>query len=579
MLTRTSRQVLSPLYIILFTLALTLALGTVLALPITPSRPEPKGGPGPASDFSLGAVPRLAYGLLGVSSVAESSTAGKARLLEPLIEDQRASAPGNRVESEILGLRVTWPQVAGSYLLAAVVSSVLGLYLFVVRPASLTSYRRFILLGLVIVGTVLIAKITLPGRPLWAVAFPLAAGSMLLTTLLELSLGLISTVFISLMVTYVADISPDFLVYLPSQPLDSVEKFVFYLVTGTSAALGVRRARRTSRYFMSGLGASFLGSLVVLTFWTLSFEHDWSILGWRLVAAMGGGLVAAALAVGLFVVLGLIFEVTTSVQLHELAQTDHPLLHRLLQEAPGTYYHSILVGNLAEQACEAIGADALLARIGAYYHDIGKIQNPGFFVENQRRGENVHDRLHPQTSANIIIAHVTDGLRLAQAYRLPLRIQGFIREHHGTRLATAFYNAATHLNPQVDPELFRYPGPTPRSKETAVVMLADSAEATARSAGEPSPEELDALIERVVQERVKEGQMNNCDLTFRDLETIKTVFKSALRGILHPRVQYPAPATESLPHAPAEDTTSPLSPGDAKQEEVEHEQSQASRPG
>ncbi len=444
----------------------------------------------------------------------------------------------------LLESRITWQQVVGTIIIAAVLSGMVGLYISVVKPESVISNRRLLLLALILIGVVLAAEIVLPGRPLWAIAFPLALGPMLVTSLLQLSLGLITTVFLAVLTTYVADFSPDFITATAIAPHDTLEKLVLYLVTGSAAAIAVWRAQRVSQYFIAGGGAALLGLLVVTGFWLLTPNQELGLLSWKVIAAVGGGLLASALTVGLFVALGLIFDVTTRVQLHELAQPDHPLLKQLLQEAPGTYYHSVLVGNLAEQACEVIGANALLARVGAYYHDIGKTQNPGFFIENQQRGDNIHDRLDPLTSASVIVAHVRDGLRLATNYKLPHRLHDFISEHHGNRLALGFYNKATHTNPKVNPDLFRYPGPAPRSRETGVVMLADSVEAIARSATIQSPEALDSLVERVVTERMTEGQLNECDLTLRDIERIKAVFKSALRGIYHPRVQYPTPAAE-----------------------------------
>ncbi len=550
MLARYPRNAISLLSILVFVVTLTVALGTLLIVTITPPRV------GAALPVNLPFVPTSVYPDEDIIPPQRSGIA------TPVTATARSgfTSVTSTAAAKPFYLGIPWAQIGGSYLLALVVSTVLGLYLYIAQPPSLTSTRRLVLLALVIVCTVFVAKVALPGKPLWAVLFPVAAGSMLLTTLLELSLGLVGTLAMSVMAVYVIDTSPEFLVYAPLNPLDSLEKLFLYLITGITACLAVWRARRTSQYFIAGALSSAAAIIVVTAFWLLAPYHDPGKLGWLLLAAAGNGFLAAALSVGLFFILGVVFEVTTSVQLHELAQTDHPLLKRLLQEAPGTYYHSILVGNLAEQVAEAIGADALVARIGAYYHDVGKIMNPGFFIENQRRGENVHDRLHPQTSAGIIIAHVTDGMRLAQEHRLPTRIQAFMREHHGTRLATAFYNAATHLDPNVDPELFRYPGPSPRSKETAIVMMADSIEATARSTGVIDPQELDALVDQVISQRVAEGQFDQCDLTFRDLQTARQVFKAGLRGIFHPRIQYPEPAdTADAGNMPLQNGVAPTS--------------------
>jgi putative nucleotidyltransferase with HDIG domain len=435
-----------------------------------------------------------------------------------------------------------WERLAGDALLALLGAGVLALYLLVAKPEPMRDLRGLLLLGLVVVGTVAAAKFALPGRPVWAVAFPLAASAMLLTAMLHLSTALPATALLALLTTYAADFSQGTPTAVTLTPVDTLSKLALYLTTGSVAALVVWRAQRIAQYFVAGGASAAAGLLVVLAFWLLAPQRDVTELPWLGLAALGSGVLSAALALGFFIMLGAVLGLTTRVQLHELAQADHPLLKQLLQEAPGTYYHSLLVGNLAEQACEAIGADALLARVGAYYHDVGKIRNPGFFIENQRRGENIHDRLDPLTSASVVIAHVRDGLGMARGARLPRRLHDFIEEHHGNRLAVAFYNKATHLNAKVNPEMFRYPGPPPRSRETAVVMLADSLEAISRSGGGQTPPELEALVDRVIAERTAEGQLVDCELTLGDVERIRAVFKTALTGIYHPRVQYPTPA-------------------------------------
>ena len=445
-----------------------------------------------------------------------------------------------------------WTHLGGILLFGLALAGVMAVYVYSLQSKPLMSVRRLALLGVLLVVPLVAASILLPGRPLWALAFPLVAAPMVATALLDLSIGIMAALFTGAAVAYVADLSPQLLAYAPASPLDSLEKLAIYCSTGLLAALLVSKARRITQYFLAGAAAALAGGLLVLGFWLLSFDRDLTALGAALAGVVAAGMLGAALAIGLIALLGMVFGITTRIQLHELSQPDHPLLRQLLQEAPGTYYHSILVANLAEQACQTIGADALLARVGAYYHDIGKVQNPGFFIENQRRGENVHDRLDPLTSASMVIAHVRDGLRLAGDARLPQQVQDFIEQHHGSRLATSFYNAATHRNSAVNPELFRYPGPSPRTRETGVVMLADSVEAVARSLGQATPEELSAMVDRVIAERMQEGQLNYCDLTLRELEQVKSTFKSALRGIYHPRISYPAPASETAAVSPAD---------------------------
>jgi putative nucleotidyltransferase with HDIG domain len=223
----------------------------------------------------------------------------------------------------------------------------------------------------------------------------------------------------------------------------------------------------------------------------------------------------------------------------------------LLTDAPGTYHHSVIVANLAERAAHIIGADAMLARVGAYYHDIGKVVHPYQFVENQMDGTNVHDQLDPKTSAQLIIAHVKDGLALAQRHGLPSKVRDIIEQHHGTGWAGFFYVRAKEGtegdDPNLDPAPFRYPGPRPQTTEAAIVMLADSVEATVRSSRDHSPSRIDELVAKAINDRLGEGQLNESDLTLRDLDLIREAFVAVLQGIFHPRLEYPEAESNSSP--------------------------------
>jgi putative nucleotidyltransferase with HDIG domain len=253
---------------------------------------------------------------------------------------------------------------------------------------------------------------------------------------------------------------------------------------------------------------------------------------------------------------------TTALQLMELSRPDHPLLQQLLRNAPGTYQHSLQVANLAEQAAERIDADTLLTRVGALYHDVGKTLNPIFFIENQAAGSpNPHDSLDPYESSEIIIRHVTDGLELANKYRLPSRIQDFISEHHGSMITRYQYIKAVERaggdEDAVDEEPFRYPGPRPRSRETAILMLADGSEARVRAGKPKDADELRFMIEGIVQARMTSGQLGNTDLTLRDLEEIVDSFTATLRGIYHPRIEYPKLAEKESAALPEEPESEP----------------------
>jgi hypothetical protein len=274
-----------------------------------------------------------------------------------------------------------------------------------------------------------------------------------------------------------------------------------------------------------------------------------------LAVVLNGGLSASIALIGYFV-MGNLFGITTSLQLTELSRPTHPLLRQLLLKAPGTYHHTILVSNLAERAAEAIGADAFLVRVGAYYHDIGKTVRPYFFVENIDDGKSPHEKLDPMTSAQIIISHVTDGLDLGQKYRLPARILDFIREHHGSQMVRYFYIQACNQaeeDGEAEPNQadFCYPGPNPRSKETAILLLADTCEAAVRAERPASREALVALLEKLITGRVLEGALSNSDLTFKELETVKETFVHILQGVHHPRIRYPEKKTAAAKNGTA----------------------------
>jgi hypothetical protein len=256
-----------------------------------------------------------------------------------------------------------------------------------------------------------------------------------------------------------------------------------------------------------------------------------------------GGLLAAVVVSAVLPLLESIFKFTTDIKLLELASLNHPLLRQLVVHAPGTYHHSMLVGTLAETGAEAIAANALLARVASYYHDIGKMLTPEYFVENQMGRENKHDRLSPSMSALIITAHVKDGIKLAKEYKLPQRIIDIIPQHHGTNLITYFYNKAKELEDptvqQVQEADYRYPGPKPQTREAAIVMLADKVEASSRVLSEPTPQRIKSLVQRVVNSVFMDGQLDECDLTLRDLQKINDAFVRTLIAIYHHRIEYP----------------------------------------
>jgi len=358
--------------------------------------------------------------------------------------------------------------------------------------------------------------------------------SMLIGILLSLRIAILSVLCYTLIVGYLSGGSLELSVYAAAGALIG------------SFALG--RGERISSFVRAGLFVATTNLVVLLAFRLPGPWPDARSMAQLAGAALGNGALAASIAPLGFYVLGSLFGITTPLQLMDLSRPNHPLLRGLLLKAPGTYHHSILVANMAERAAAAVSADAFLARVGAYYHDIGKTVRPYFFVENRSdQNPSPHERLDPHTSAQIIISHVADGLELARRYRLPMRIRDFIPEHHGTTLVSFFYYQARQNDPDgsINENDFRYPGPRPRSRETAIVMLADGCESAVRSANPKSPEEIDELVQKVITRRMLEGELDHCNLTLQDLHHIRQVFVRVLRGVHHPRIRYPAEALQT----------------------------------
>jgi putative nucleotidyltransferase with HDIG domain len=398
--------------------------------------------------------------------------------------------------------------------------------------------RRLVLAGLSLLVLTAAARMVVPGS--LAVYFvPFAAVAMMLAVLVGGRTALVTQIAGALHVGVMSD---------------QVELVAYVLIPALLGMAAVRRAT-AAREFVAGALNVAGGNLGVLgTFLLVDRQTDLvgvvQLAGAALVSGLSGGL----LAFGAVVLLGHLFRITTVFELRELGDPNHPLLRQLLLRTPGTYHHSLLVANLAERAAEVIGADPLVARVGAYYHDIGKMRNPTAFIENQT-GANPHDQLEPLVSAGIVSAHIRDGLELAQRYRLPPQIREMIPGHHGTSVVKYFYQQALARGDRVDESEFRHPGPKPRSTEAGIVMLADGVEASVRSLPEKSPEAIRSMVERIIEERVTDRQLDECDLTLRDMHRIKEAFCELLVGVYHERIPYPedrlAPIERMRPRPPA----------------------------
>jgi len=334
-------------------------------------------------------------------------------------------------------------------------------------------------------------------------------------------------------------------------------QFAVCLLLGSLAGIVVlRRGERLPQYVQAGIAMAVVNVGVVTAFGLLQTTDLAGLVQLELaaIASAAGSAVAAA---GTFAVAGSVFGITTSYQLMELANPSQPLLRRLLLEAPGTYHHSLMVGNLAERAAEAVGADPLLVRVAAYYHDIGKLADPTAFIENQPAGgPNPHDEMTPEESSRVLAAHVANGIDIAYQYKLPKPVISFIPQHHGTGRMSYFWEkareraveeagvvpgsaAADAVAEAVDERRFRHKGPKPQTREAAILMLADSVEASVRSLSNHDEATIRTMVSRIISERLEDGQFDECDLTLRDLDHIREAFIAQLKGMYHRRIEYP----------------------------------------
>lgn len=440
---------------------------------------------------------------------------------------------------EELGLtaqRRDWRDTVLKGLLAITATLLLGLYLYRLQPDVLLDARQEGVFLLLLVVFMLLARLLVAPGSLLLYLFPIAALGMLLTTTGGYAAaigGVVYVAFISGLITGSA-----------------LNVALVLVVNGLAAALFLPRYEQTASIFRCGLLGGLAGAIVRLIFVSVE-ELLLEPLPFLVEAgvSVAGGVIGGGLTLGGLFLLGPLFDLITTFRLVELSHPNHPLLQRLLREAPGTFHHTMMVASMAEQAAERIGANALLTRAGAYYHDVGKLARPYFFIENQAGLSNPHDRLDSQTSVDIVVGHVGDGLKLARQYGLPERIRAFISEHHGTMRASFFYQkavaAAGGEAGLVDEALFRYPGPRPQSVETALTMLADSAEAATRAALPTSAEEIAQVVGRVFEARIRDGQLSECPITLQDLEVVKATYVELLRGAFHPRIQYPDAKDES----------------------------------
>lgn len=450
--------------------------------------------------------------IVGAHEVVGRDEHEKLRALQQTLSEQRGSQPRIR-------------RAIGSILFDLVILILLGVTVFVFRPQLYGQWRAVVVLAGLVAIIVIAAALVSHMRPVWPELIPVTLAAVVVSALFDQRISMLITMIVTILVGAQA-------------PFRGTNALFVNLVGGAVAALSVRAvARRHQSYvWLVATGCAYLVAAMAIG---LMLDQSAGIIA----ASAGHGALNALASILLALLLLPLAEsytgIETDLTLLEWSDLNRPLMQRLSLEAPGTFAHTMVIASLADAACRAIGANALLARVGAYYHDIGKLARPQYFVENQAKDRNPHDALRPDASAEIIKAHVNEGLALAEKYRIPRALRAFITEHHGTGSISYFLGKARENGGEVNPAMYAYPGPVPRSAESAVVMLADGVEAAARVLSEPTPPRVRAVIEHIVRQRLEQGQLREAPLTLRQLEIVKADFARVLAGMYHSRIDYP----------------------------------------
>jgi len=418
------------------------------------------------------------------------------------------------------------PYIAGILLLIIILISVGAIYIFVTERKLISSPKE---VGIILINSFIIILISqfIIKSPQPDCLTPLAGMAMLITLLISPNAAFISSFISSIFLGVITG--------------GKIETIIVLFIGGLVGAFIVRDARRRSRIIIAGLVSGIFVSIGVIALGLIN-NLDIKIFTIEAMWGLVGGGLSIFFVMGLLPLFEYLFKLTTNITLLELSDLNQPLLKELTLKAPGTYQHSVVVGNLAEAACEAIGANSLLARVGSYYHDIGKIEKAEYYSENEMGARSKHEKLAPSMSALVIINHVKDGIELAKKYNLNPRIADFVAEHHGTSLIYFFYQRALEKvkdDQVLKEEEFRYPGPKPQTREAAIVLLADSVEASSRALSDPTPARIRGLVQKIINNKFIDNQLDECDLTLRDLNIIAYSFVRVLTAVFHARLEYP----------------------------------------
>ncbi len=473
--------------------------------------------------------------------------------VEPVIirEGELIVEEGELITSEIynqlilLGLhedKIYILPFVGLALLVMLLVAMLAYYFHNTNTSLQSNNSHLVMFVLIFLVTVVIMKITSYTHNLnfqgITLITPVALGAMLMTILIHQRVALFTSMVFSIIASIIFNYESTGVVN------HTLGVYVFF--SSVAGVFFLNKSNRVLRILQAGLFVSIINICAIVALLMIkNAQYGWIDIGLTIGFALLSGFLAAVLTIGLLPFFEAVFGILSSMKLIELSNPNHPLLRKILLETPGTYHHSVMVANLAEAACEAIGANGLLARIGAYYHDLGKTKRPHFFIENQMKMENPHDKLSPQLSKTIIIAHPYDGGEMLRNYKMPKEVIEIAEQHHGTSLLKFFYHKANQDAKQpISEKEFRYPGPKAQSIEAAVVGIADCIEAAVRSMSKPTPDKIETLAKKIITERLNDGQFDECDLTLKQLNTVAKSICETLKGTFHSRIEYPEDVKE-----------------------------------
>ncbi|MTI65996.1 MAG: HDIG domain-containing protein [Firmicutes bacterium] len=413
--------------------------------------------------------------------------------------------------------------ILGSILIVIIFELIIIGYLYILDKEILKNIKKITMLSIIILSIIVISKTVYNISPY---LLPVSAAAMLISILTNPKLSILLNFVIVLIIGLITG--------------NDINVVTMCMIGGIIASIGVIKTNHRHNLFIVGFVVGLVNIGVILSFGLID-DLGFKIMLSKCIYGMLNGVFSAILTIGSLPLWEGLFGIITPLKLLELSNPNHPLQKKLLLEAPGTYHHSIVVGNLSEAAAEAVGGNSLIARAGAYYHDVGKLKRPYFFRENQLNNVNPHDKINPNLSSLIIINHTKNGVDMAKKYNLPKVIENIIREHHGNTLVAYFYHKALNSDNSnlIQEESFRYKGPKPQSKESAIIMLADSVEAAVRSMQEPTKGKIEGKVREIIKDKLEDGQLDECDLTLKDLNTIAKSFLNILIGIFHERIEYP----------------------------------------